>query len=70
MGRMIRLYEHPIGVVLDDTVKGRELVIEGEDRLGMSFEQLMYIARTTGTFEVSDSPLPRTDLSPGSRSSP
>lgn len=70
MGRVIRLYEHPIGVILDDTAKGRELVIEGEKRLGMSFEQLVHIAKTTGTFEVSDSPLHRPDLSPGSRNSP
>jgi hypothetical protein len=70
MGRMIRLYEHPIGVILDDTVKGRELVIEGEIRLGMNFEQLKQIARTTGKFEVSDPLPPWSDLSSGGRDSP
>ena len=46
---------HPLGVVIDDRHGWRELLIEGEDCCGKTFDQLREIANTDHEFYIDAS---------------
>lgn len=52
MAYILRVIPHPLGVVVSNAFKDRELLIEGESCCGIEYDDLQIIANTTGEIEV------------------
>jgi hypothetical protein len=54
MSYMMRVLPHPLGVVVINEANERELLIEGEECCGVSFNELQHVAITSRQVEVDD----------------